>query len=265
MGADEKETFKAHPVDENNRLDEGEAYDIEGWTKFTFEGRQNKYSDFKMNFNHFGGVDWDDKAKEKKIFRIEGKGKSWATDVDKEHKNYDYLMGSDVDHDHPEVMEDLYKWAAWVIREFPEVAGFRFDAVKHISRSAIKDFVARVRDEARKLREEQGRKPADESIGPVMFSVGEYWQEGVDTCLKYLQDFGDQQFSLFDAPLHYNFVEAGNAGSNYDLRKIFDGTIVQARPIDAVTLVMNHDTQSYQALESVVPPNFMPLAYARIC
>lgn len=31
-----------------------------------------------------------------------------------------------------------------------------------------------------------------------------------------------------------NFKEAGDAKENYDLRKIFDGSLVQARPIDAV-------------------------------
>lgn len=94
------------------------------------------------------------------------------------------------------------------------------------------------------------------------FSVGEYWKDDVDTCLKYLGDFGDEQFSLFDAPLHYNFVEAGDAGNGYDLRKIFDGSIVQKRPIDAVTLVENHDTQPGQSLASPVSATFKPLAYA---
>ena len=46
----------------------------------------------------------------------------------------------------------------------------------------------------------------------------------------------DTQFSIFDTPLHYNFKEAGDAAENYDLRKIFDGTLVQSRPMDAVTL-----------------------------
>lgn len=79
-----------------------------------------------------------------------------------------------------------------------------------------------------------------------------------------MRDFGDEQFSLFDAPLHYNFKEAGDAGKDYDLRSIFDGTVVKERPIDAVTLVENHDTQRGQALESSVSPQFKPLAYAMI-
>jgi alpha-amylase len=42
------------------------------------------------------------------------------------------------------------------------------------------------------------------------------------------------QFSVFDAPLHYNFKEAADAGRDYDIRKVWDGTLVQARPVDAV-------------------------------
>jgi alpha-amylase len=72
------------------------------------------------------------------------------------------------------------------------------------------------------------------------------------------------QFTVFDAPLHYNFKEAGDAKSEYDLRKIWDGTIVQSRPMDAVTLVDNHDTQVGQALQSWVSSGFKPLAYAMI-
>lgn len=58
----------------------------------------------------------------------------------------------------------------------------------------------------------------------------------------------------------YNFKEISDAGENGDLRKVFDGTIVQSRPMDAVTLVDNHDTQPTQALESWIDPTFKPLA-----
>jgi alpha-amylase len=49
------------------------------------------------------------------------------------------------------------------------------------------------------------------------------------------------QFGVFNAPLHYNFKEAGDRGRDYDLRAIWDGTVVQKRPIGAVTLVENHE------------------------
>ena len=42
------------------------------------------------------------------------------------------------------------------------------------------------------------------------------------------------QFSVFDAPLHYNFKAASDRGVDYDLRAIWDNTVVKNRPIDAV-------------------------------
>lgn len=50
-----------------------------------------------------------------------------------------------------------------------------------------------------------------------------------------------QKDQLLADRLHYNFVEAASGGSNFDLRKIFDGSLVQYRPQDAVTLVNNHE------------------------
>jgi len=70
--------------------------------------------------------------------------------------------------------------------------------------------------------------------------------------------------ALFDVPLHYNFQAASKAGNSYDLRTIFDNTLVQDQPTLAVTLVDNHDSQPLQSLESVVEAWFKPLAYALI-
>ena len=69
---------------------------------------------------------------------------------------------------------------------------------------------------------------------------------------------------LFDVPLHFNFYEASLKKSDYDLRKIFDGSLVQVKPELSVTFVENHDTQPLQSLESTVDYWFKPLAYALI-
>jgi len=73
-----------------------------------------------------------------------------------------------------------------------------------------------------------------------MFAVGEFWKDSVDSLEGYLGSL-ETQFSVFDAPLHYNFKEAGDQAENYDIRKIWDDTVVASRPIDAVTLVDNHE------------------------
>lgn len=82
---------------------------LQGWTSFTFPGRNLKdestgvtpgdsgvlkYSNFKWDFNHFTGVDWDAKGETSAIFRIDGKNKGWALAVDHEDGNYDYLSES---------------------------------------------------------------------------------------------------------------------------------------------------------------------------
>ncbi|EIW72207.1 alpha-amylase [Tremella mesenterica] len=248
-GADDKEEFLATMVDQNDRNKLiGETHNIEGWTKFNFPGRGDKYSSMKWNYNHFTGVDYDAKTETKAIYMIQGDGKDWAKDVDKENGSYDYLMFADIDHAHPEVADEFKKWGEWILKE-TGAYGFRFDAVKHISRQFIEDFVKHIRSA------EGSRSKA--------FCVGEFWKDSVDTLVAYVEGLGTQ-FSCFDSCLQANFKEAGEARENYDIRKIFDNTLVQRRPIDAVTLVDNHDTQVGQSLERWVSSAFKPLAYALI-
>lgn len=248
FGAERTEEFGATEVDTNDRNKEvSDIYDIKGWTAFDFPERGGKYSKFKWNFNHFTGVDYDDKNGKSAIFRIHGDGKNWAQGVDDENSNYDYLMGADIDHSHPDARKDVINWGKWVIKETGAV-GFRFDAVKHIDSQFIADFVKAVREDAK---------------DPHLFAVGEYWKDDLSDLEDYLGALGTQ-YSVFDTPLHYNFKEAGDRAEEYDMRAIWDSTIVQKRPIDAVTLVDNHDTQVGQALESWVSPAFKPLAYALI-
>ena len=46
----------------------------------------------KYNWNHFTGIDWDAKTREKGVYEFVGHNKKgWAKDVDKELGNYDYL------------------------------------------------------------------------------------------------------------------------------------------------------------------------------
>ncbi|KAH8920242.1 glycoside hydrolase family 13 protein [Atractiella rhizophila] len=247
-GADFKETFNATEVDSDDRTKEiSDAYDIEGWTGFNFPGRGDKYSSFKWDFNHFTGVDYDDKTKKNSIFRIKGDGKNWSRNVDREKGNFDYLMFADIDHSHPDVEKHLNDWGDWVIKE-TGANGFRFDAVRHMDLKFVAQFVKHARETAG-----QGS----------IFAVGEFWKDSVDDMDAYLNKFG-QQFSLFDTPLHYKFKEASEQGANYDLSQIFEGTLVQRRSTEAVTLVDNHDTQPYQTVESWVQPWFKPLAYALI-
>ena len=51
----------------------------------------------KWTEEHFTGLDWDHRTKEKGVFQIVGGDhKGWSKWVDKELGNYDYLLGIDV-------------------------------------------------------------------------------------------------------------------------------------------------------------------------
>ncbi len=246
-GADEKELFRAVPVNPENRLEDiGEEREIEGWTGFTFPGRGGKYSDFQWHWYHFTGVDYDERSAEGGIFRIVGENKYWAEGVSEEKGNFDYLMFADIDHSHPEVREELFRWAEWFVGE-TGVDGFRLDAIKHISPDFIEAFCAHCR----------------EKFGPDFYIFGEFWNGDLGRMEAYLEDSG-RRSDIFDVALHFNLFHAAQAGADYDLRKIFDGSLNQANPFAAVTFVDNHDSQPDQSLASWVDPAFKERAYALI-
>lgn len=245
-GADNLETFKAVKVNPDNRLEDiSDEYDIEGWTEFTFEGRGNKYSDFKWNFNHFTGVDYDNKTGETAIFRIVGNGKYWSDKVSKEFGNFDYLMFADIDHKHPEVRNELFKWAEWFVNE-TNVDGFRMDAVKHIDADFMEDFCTF----------------CQQKFGDKFYIFGEYWQGDLNVNENFLAETGYKS-DIFDVGLHFNMMNASK-DPGYDLRKIFDNTLMKESPLNTVTFVDNHDSQPNQSLESWVEENFKERAYAII-
>ncbi|WP_418968522.1 alpha-amylase [Alloscardovia omnicolens] len=244
-GADDKELFQAIMVDPHNRnQDISSAHDIEGWTRFTFPGRNGQYSSFTWDFNHFTGVDYDDATSTSAIFRIVGDGKYWAQNTDRENGNFDYLMNADIDHNHPDVIAELTRVADFMIDDIG-VDGFRYDALKHISSDFIDNLSAYII-----------------SKHPQFYFVGEYWTDNEQSINHYLNDT-DYQVDLFDVPLHFNFMEASR-NPDFDLRTIFDGSLVQQSPVNAVTFVDNHDTQLGQALQSWVDTWFKDLAYSLI-
>lgn len=214
------------------------------FTRFSFPGRRDRYSEFQWDYRCFTGVDWDENSREKGLFRI--KGKQWMADVDQEKGNYDYLMGADVDMGSPDVVAELRRWGHWYA-DTTCVDGFRLDAVKHISAAFYRDWLP-------DLRAYTGRE---------LFTVGEYWHDDVNVLLDYLQKV-QCDMSLFDVPLHQHLREASNSGGQYDMRRLFEGTLVGCRPHLAVTFVDNHDTQPGQSLESWVGGWFKAAAYGLI-
>lgn len=246
MGGDHKEVVKATPFSQGDRLNpKGSPREIEAYTHYTFPGRQGKYSSFEWHWWHFDAVDYDDRNHESgSIYLLDGK--QFDDYVALENGNYAYLMGCDLDFQNPEVQQELINWGKWILTT-TGVNGFRLDAVKHIAAWFFPLWIDALEQFARK----------------DLFVVGEYWQNNLSVLHWYIDAVGGRM-SVFDVPLHYNFYEASRSSGNYDMRRILQGTLMQQRPLNAVTFVENHDSQPLQALETPVEPWFKPLAYALI-
>jgi len=245
LGADETEEVLAVQDDtENRNISLTEAKPIRVWTKYTFPGRGNIYSDFKWNWTHFHGVDWDENTGTAAIYKFYGK--HWDESVDKEKGNFDYLMGADIDLNNHDVVNELKKWGKWYLNT-TNVDGFRLDAVKHIRAEFFPEWL----EELRTTTERE------------LFSVGEYWSSNIDILNNYIEKTNGCM-SLFDVPLHYNFYSASISNGEFNMSQIFDGTIVGTNPEKAVTFVDNHDTEPDQSLKSWVLDWFKPLAYSLI-
>ncbi|WP_198511421.1 MULTISPECIES: alpha-amylase [Neisseria] len=225
-----------------------EPYEIEGWTHFTFPGRNNQYSDFQWHWHHFSGTDYDAKNKETGVFMILGENKGWADNesVDSEYGNYDYLMFTDIDYKHPDVTAHVRDWLKWFV-DTTGVTGLRLDAIKHIDQNFMRELI----------------QYAKELYGDEFYVFGEYWHGDFDTKDNYLTST-DFTFDLVDVGLHMNFFNAAQAGEGYDLTQIFQGSLVEYIPTLTVTFVDNHDTQRGQSLQSTVDDWFKPMAYGII-
>ena len=224
--------------------DIGKPREIDAWLGFNFPGRGEKYSGQKWHWDHFSGTDYDAGNDKTGIYRILGENKYWSSSVGDESGNADFLMFADIDYSHPEVIKDVINWGLWVVKEL-KLKGFRFDACQHFSERFTNEFIAALEKEFGKL-----------------FLVGEFWTGNVKEMLEWLEGM-HHKFSLYDSPLVYNFSQISTT-KDADLRKVFDGTLVQKQPQNAVTVVMNHDTQPGQTMQTKIEGFFKPLAYSLI-
>lgn len=245
MGADETEDVMVEEVAPYDR-EQGVSglKRITAWTKFKFPGRNGKYSDFTWDVSNFSGIDWDEAGKQSGLYRFEGK--SWNRETDTENGNFDFLMGADLDTDNPETVKAVTEWGKWYV-DTAKMDGLRLDAVKHISFEFYRNWLKDVRKHA----------------GRNFFAVGEYWSDDLGKLVHYL-DVVENSMFLFDVPLHFSFLRAATSNGYYDMRTLFDNSLVRVRPDRAVTFVDNHDTQPGQSLYSFIPLWFKPIAYALI-
>lgn len=242
LGADDCEKVEVLSMDPNQRSHIKGELTISAWTKFLFPNRNNQYSSFKWNHNHFTSVDYDADRNESGLYLF--KDKEWAANIDIELENYDYLMGADVDFKNDEVIEEYQRWGQWYVDTY-DLDGFRLDAIKHIDFDFFHNWLEHLRQ------------------AKDIFVVGEYWSSDLRSLLNYLIE-NEFSMSLFDVPLHFNLEKASIDKEAFDLRTIFVGTLVDNLPHHAVTFVDNHDTQVGQSLESYIKPWFREIANALI-
>ena len=241
VGADGFESVSSEEFNEKSRNQMvGEGKTIGAWSKFTFPGRKGKYSDFTWNWTHFGGIDWDTDRAKKNISEYSG-GAS-----DKDADKYDYLMSAGLDFDNLEVREEFTNWSKWYTNEC-KLDGYRLDDLVHANKYFFRDWMKAMRENSER----------------ELFAVGDYWHWDVNQLLDYIRAC-DGEISLFDVPLHFNLHNCSKANGAYDLRTIFDGTLVAVNPLKAVTFVDNHESQPGQLFDSWVDDWFKPMAYALI-
>lgn len=262
MGAETTEWVRGVRVDKNNRnVEYGGDLDLQVWTSFDFPGRLQsngtlKHNNFRWRWYHFDGTDWAqnlgaDGCDNCRIYKIRGNGKGWDPEVSTEYGNYAYLMGADVDFQHPDVRSHLKDWGVWYTNT-AKLDGFRIDATKHITASYFNEWLYHVRQATAK---------------PNAFAVSEYWEPDIAKMNAYVNAVNGgakDRMSVFDVPLHYRFKAAADANGFFDMGQLLTNTLVAQQPTRAATFVDNHDTLDGRGLASKVADWFKPLAYATI-
>jgi len=208
LGADDKEKVM---------LKDGNEAEV--WTKFTFPGRGDKYSELTLDWQMFDGVDWDERTQRAGEYLF--KTKEWDDAYDD-----DYLMGADIDYDNPMISEDVIKWGKWIINEIG-FDGFRFDASKHVDNGFLHEFIEKV----------------NQSSDKELFFIGEAWVNDAEHLINYLDVVNQEKLHVFDFPLRVSFVEMMQG--NLDMRWLGEKGIInqQGYSSRAVTFVENHDTE----------------------
>ncbi|MBV9961920.1 MAG: alpha-amylase [Parafilimonas sp.] len=246
-GADETERVqvkKANPENRNEYI--SDVMEIEAATKFTFPGRNKKYSSFVWDHKCFTGVDYANNLQEEGVFEILNGYEGWEEVINNEKGNYDFLMLADIEFRNEHVKEELKRWIKWYY-ETTHFDGLRLDAVKHIPAYFYNEWVDYIRTE----------------INKDLFIVGEYWSSNILLLQQYIEATS-YKMSLMDAPLQARLHKASECGNEFNFSEIFNDTLVAQIPQLAVTFVDNHDTQPCQSLEAPVAAWFKPLAYALI-
>jgi alpha-amylase len=192
-------------INHNSGADEEEVNPLDGekrWTKFT-----PKSGKFPRDWNSFHPSRYE---------KVMIDGENFA--------GFPHLC-----HRNPRVYEAMYEYARLIIEDL-DFDGFRFDFVKGFGAWMI-GLLAKY----------QYQKKDGREFTP--FVVGEYWSgpEDIGGWLDRINKVTDQQIAAFDFPLRYKLKDVCDK-PGYGLTNLADeGSVVAARPFNAVTFVENHD------------------------
>jgi alpha-amylase len=192
-------------INHNSGADEEEVNPLDGqkrWTKF-----KPKSGKFPRDWNCFHPSRYE---------RVMVEGENYA--------EFPHLC-----HRNPSVYGAMYDYARLIIEEL-DFDGFRFDYVKGFGSWMI-GLLAKY----------QYQKKDGREFTP--FVVGEYWSgpEDIEGWLDGVRAVTDQQMAAFDFPLRYKLKDVCDS-PGYSLMNLTNGgSVVAARPFNAVTFVENHD------------------------
>lgn len=219
-----------------------------GWTVFNPQGREQYYTqerfptlwhDFDWNWQAFDSIDGS---------LIEGKDWDWILDG-----HGDYLMGSDVDYYYSinntyVIREEMKAWGEWIINDIG-FDGFRLDAIMHVDRSFVQEWLDHV----------QANTAKD------VFFVGEAWTGGVD---HYIDFIANDNMNAFDFDLRVEFADYSGGGLTTGTKDMrwWGGMVNTQHAARAVTFVDNHDTNRAEDEEYQQPQiiNYKNQAYTYI-
>jgi alpha-amylase len=106
------------------------------------------------------------------------------------------------------------------------------DAVQHFSETFTAHWVDKLRTEC----------------GDDIFVVGEFWIADRDRLTEWL-GLMEHKFSVFDAPLLYNFSRISTS-EKADLRQVFDGSLIQVEPFNAVVSLQTDSIYSEMLMKT---------------
>jgi alpha-amylase len=142
--------------------------------------------------------------------------------------NDDSSFGRDLAHDSPYVSSNLKQSGDWLTKAL-DIQGYRFDYVKGISYTFLRDYL---------------------NYGAMSgkFAVGEYWDGNRDTLNWWSSSAMQGRSTVFDFSLRDELKSMTSGNGYYDMSRLDHAGLAGINPGAAVTWVENHDTDGHNPI-----------------